>query len=74
MFCAKLLIPDIRLALTGPLVLWFMDMHQWFWAFWNDVKVSQDDVDQNFTVHVWRVEHIFKFVLIIQYQRKFALT
>ena len=38
-------------------------MYQWFWVSQNDVNVNRDDVDQNFAVHVWQVEHTLNIVL-----------
>ena len=29
-------------------------------SIFDDVNVSRDDVDRNFTVHVWPVEHTLK--------------
>ena len=52
----------------------FMDMHQWFWVSRNDVNVNRDDVDRNFAVHAWQVEHTLNIVWIIQYRIKFVLT
>ena len=41
----------------------FIDMYQWFWVSRNDVNVHREDVDRNFAVHVWRVEHTLNIVL-----------
>ena len=41
----------------------FMDIHQWFWVFRNDVNFNRDDVDRNFAMRVWQVEHTLNIVL-----------
>ena len=38
-------------------------MHQWFSLSQNDINVNRDDVDRNFAVHLWQIEHTINIVL-----------
>ena len=52
----------------------FMDMHKCFLVSRNDVNVNRDNVDRNFAVHVWQVEHTLNIFLNHSISNKIGLT
>ena len=60
-----MLFPNMyKCAKTSISVNWFSGLygHKHHTSVVYDVNVGRDNVDRNFTVHVWRVEHTLKLI------------
>ena len=52
----------------------FVDMHQCFLVYWDDVNIRRDDIDRNFIVHVWRAVDALTIVLKHPKSKKICLN